>query len=101
MTRYGPINSITGRIETMADTRPNYSTPSAVRSVTSYPARRGFKQAVHPALDHELGVKHAIDIRGHAHEGQQYALGVAKLASKSDIQEILYKTIVVRKDPAG
>ena len=67
----------------MADTKPNYSTPSAVRSVTSYPARRGFKQAVDPALDHVVGVEDAIDIHCHAHEGQQDALGVAKLASKS------------------
>jgi hypothetical protein len=85
----------------MADTRPNYSTPSAVRSVTSYPARRGFKQAVDPALDHVVGVEDAIDIHCHAHEGQQDALGVAKLASKSGMQGILYKTIVGRKDPAG
>jgi hypothetical protein len=28
---------------TMAETNPNYATPSAIRSVTSYPARRGFK----------------------------------------------------------
>ena len=70
----------------MADTRPNYSTPSAVRSVTSYPARRGFKQAVDPALDHVVGVEDAIDIHCHAHEGQQDALGVAKLASKSGMQ---------------
>ena len=83
----------------MADTRPNYSTPSAVRSVTSYPARRGFKQAVDPALDHVVGVEDAIDIHCHAHEGQQDALGVAKLASKSGMMGILYKTIVGRKDP--
>ena len=70
----------------MADTRPNYSTPSAVRSVTSYPARRGFKQAVDPALDHVVGVEDAIDIHCHAHEGQQDALGVAKLASKSGMR---------------
>ena len=50
----------------MADTRPNYSTPSAIRSVTSYPARRGFKQAVDPALDHVVGVEDAIDIHCHA-----------------------------------
>ena len=62
----------------MDDTKHNYSTPSAVRSVTSYPARRGFKQAVDPALDHVVGVEHAIDIHCHAHEGQQDALGVAK-----------------------
>jgi Family of unknown function (DUF6282) len=85
----------------MADTRPNYSTPSAVRSVTSYPARRGFKQAVDPSLDHIIGVEDAIDIHCHAHEGQQDALGVAKLASKSGMTGLLYKTIVGRKDPAA
>src|SRR5207247_6836003 len=85
----------------MADTKPNYSTPSAIRSVTSYPARRGFKQAVDPSLDHVVGVEDAIDIHCHAHEGQQDALGVAKLASKSGMKGILYKTIVGRKDPAA
>ena len=67
----------------MAETKPNYSTPSAIRSITSYPARRGFKQAVDPSLDYVMGVENAIDIHCHAHEGQQDALGVAKLASKS------------------
>ena len=40
----------------MADTRPNYSTPSAIRSVTSYPTRRGFKQRpIDPSLDYLIG----------------------------------------------
>jgi Family of unknown function (DUF6282) len=85
----------------MADSNPNYATPSSVRSVTSYPARRGYKQAVDPSMDHVVGVDDAIDIHCHAHEGQQDALGVAKLASKSGMKGILYKTIVGRKDPAG
>ena len=34
-------------------------------------------------------------------EGRQDALGVAKLATKSGMKGILYKTIVGRKDPAG
>jgi hypothetical protein len=85
----------------MADTTPNYATPSIARSVTSYPARRGFKQAVDPSVDRVVGVTDAIDIHCHAHEGQQDALGVAKLASKSGMLGILYKTIVGRKDPAG
>jgi len=81
---------------------PNYSTPSSIRSVTSYPARRGFKQGpVDPSLDYVIGVDDAIDIHCHAHEGQQDALGVAKLASKSNMKGILYKTIVGRSDPAG
>jgi hypothetical protein len=85
----------------MAENDLNYSTPSRVRSVTSYPARRGFKQAVDPSLDYVVGVEEAIDIHCHAHEGQQDALGVAKLASKSGMKGLLYKTIVGRKDPAG
>lgn len=86
----------------MADNQQNYATPSSVRSVTSYPARRGFKQGpVDPSLDHVIGVEDSIDIHCHAHEGQQDALGVAKLASKSGMKGILYKTIVGRKDPAG
>ena len=52
----------------MADTRPNYSTPSSIRSVTSYPARRGFKQGpVDPSLDYVIGVEDSIDIHCHAH----------------------------------
>ena len=86
----------------MTETHPNYSTPSAIRSVTSYPARRGFKQGpVDPSLDYVIGVEDAIDIHCHAHEGQLDALGVAKLASKSRIMGILYKTIVGRKNPAA
>ncbi|HEX2229608.1 MAG TPA: DUF6282 family protein [Candidatus Binatia bacterium] len=85
----------------MPDTNHNYATPSAARSVTSYPARRGFKQAIDPSLDKVLGVEEAIDIHCHAHEGQQDALGVAKLASKSGMTGLLYKTIVGRKDPAA
>src|ERR671913_2359813 len=86
----------------MAETNPNYSTPNSVLSVPSSPARRGFKQGpVDPSLDHVIGVEDSIDIHCHAHEGQQDALGVAKLASKSGMMGILYKTIVGRKDPAG
>src|SRR6201988_3057081 len=86
----------------MPETNPNYSTPSSVRSVTSYAAPRGFKQGpVDPSLDYVIGVDDAIDIHCHAHEGQQDALGVAKLASKSGMKGILYKTIVGRKGPAG
>jgi hypothetical protein len=79
-THYVPSKLIIARW-TMAAPKPNYSTPSAIRSVTSYPAHRGFKQAVDPALDRVAGVEDAIDIHCHAHEGQQDALGVAKPAS--------------------
>lgn len=86
----------------MGDVKPNYVTPSVARSVTSYPARRGFKQGpIDPSLDCVFGVEDAIDIHCHAHEGQQDALGVAKLASKSNMFGVLYKTIVGRKDPAA
>ena len=59
----------------MADTRPNYSIPSAIRSVTSYPARRVFKQGpIDPLLDYVIGVDDSIDIHcHHAHEEQQDA----------------------------
>ena len=70
----------------MADTNPNYSTPSSVRSVTSYPARRGFKQAVDPSLDHVVGVEDAIDIHCHAHEGQQDPYDLARRASLAEMR---------------
>lgn len=86
----------------MAGTDNNYATPSNDRSVTSYPARRGFKQGpIDPAVHSVVGVEDAIDIHCHAHEGQQDALGVAKLASLSGMRGILYKTIVGRADSAG
>jgi len=86
----------------MAGTDNNYATPSNDRSVTSYPARRGFKQGpIDPALHGVVGVEGTIDIHCHAHEGQQDALGVAKLASMSGMRGILYKTIVGREDSAG
>ena len=86
----------------MAASSNNYNTPSRARSVTSYPARRGFKQGpIDPSLDHVIGAEDAIDIHCHAHEGQQDALGVAKLASRSGMKGLLYKTIVGRKDPAA
>lgn len=86
----------------MAGADNNYATPSFERSVTSYPARRGFKQGpIDPARHSVVGVEGAIDIHCHAHEGQQDALGVAKLASMSGMRGILYKTIIGRADSAG
>ena len=86
----------------MVGSDTNYATPSIDRSVTSYPARRGFKQGpIDPAVHGVVGVEGAIDIHCHAHEGQQDALGVAKLASLSGMRGILYKTIVGREDSAG
>jgi hypothetical protein len=86
----------------MAGTDNNYATASIARSVTSYPARRGFKQGpIDPAVHSVVGVEGAIDIHCHAHEGQQDALGVAKLASLSGMRGVLYKTIIGRADSAG
>lgn len=86
----------------MTRTDTTYATPSVERSVTSYPARRAFKQGpIDPAVHSVVGVDDAIDIHCHAHEGQQDALGVAKLASMSGMRGILYKTIIGRKDSAN
>lgn len=70
----------------------NQATPTSERCVTSYPARRAYKPGVvfPPAVP---GVKNAIDIHCHAHEGQQDALALGKLASESGMKGILYKTI--------
>jgi Family of unknown function (DUF6282) len=71
--------------------RPN--DPTQARYLTSYMARRTYAEPVQtPPFVH--GVKDAIDIHCHAHEGQQDALAVAKLASQSGMKGILYKTIV-------
>jgi len=72
--------------------RNNNATPTVERCVTSYPARRAFRPGVvyPPAVP---GVKNAIDIHCHAHEGQQDALSLAKLASESGMKGILFKTI--------
>ena len=72
--------------------RTDNATPTIERCITSYPARRAYRPGVvyPPAVP---GVKGAIDIHCHAHEGQQDALALAKLASESGMQGILYKTI--------
>lgn len=68
------------------------ATPTEERCVTSYPARRAYRPGVvyPPAVP---GVKDTIDIHCHAHEGQQDALALARLASQSGMKGILYKTI--------
>lgn len=68
------------------------ATPTIERCVTSYPARRGYRPGVvfPPAVPR---VADAIDIHCHAHEGQQDALALAKLASQSGMRGILFKTI--------
>lgn len=85
----------------MAPNTINYATPTSVRAVSSYPARRLFKPGViDPSLDRIVAVEGMIDIHCHAHEGQQDALGTAKLASKSGMRGLLFKTIVGRTHPA-
>jgi hypothetical protein len=72
--------------------RPENATPVTERCVTSYPARRGYRPGVvYPP--NVPGVKDAIDIHCHSHEGQQDALALAKLASESGMRGILFKTL--------
>jgi hypothetical protein len=72
--------------------RPNNATPSRERCVTSYPTRRRYRPGVvyPPAVP---GVADMFDIHCHAHEGQQDALALAKLASQSHMRGIVYKTL--------
>ena len=54
------------------------STPTHERCVTSYAARTQYKPGtVHPPY---IKVKDAIDIHCHAHEGQQDAFDLARIA---------------------
>ncbi|RZS84246.1 DUF6282 family protein [Pigmentiphaga kullae] len=72
--------------------REENTTPVRERCVTSYPARRAYRPGVvHPPK--VPGVQGTIDIHCHAHEGQQDALSLAKLASESGMAGILYKTV--------
>jgi hypothetical protein len=72
--------------------RPNNATPTRERCVTSYPTRRRYRPGVvyPPAVP---GVADMFDIHCHAHEGQQDALSLAKLASQSGMRGIIYKTL--------
>lgn len=72
--------------------------PTKSRYVKSYEVRRAYKGVIQypPEVP---GVRHAIDIHCHAHEGQQDALAVAKHASKNGMRGILFKTIVGRCRP--
>ncbi len=72
--------------------RPNNATPARERCVTSYPTRRRYRPGVvHPPA--VPGVAGMIDIHCHAHEGQQDALALAKLASQSGMRGIVFKTL--------
>ncbi|MSP93532.1 MAG: hypothetical protein EXR79_17360 [Myxococcales bacterium] len=85
----------------MKSNERNFATPTFERSVTSYPARWRFKPgAFDPSAPFVPGVKDAIDIHCHAHDGCQDPFGVAKLASLSGMRGLLYKTIVGRENPA-
>jgi hypothetical protein len=68
------------------------ATPTAERCVTSYPARRKYRPGVvyPPQVP---GVKDAIDIHCHAHEGQQDPLSLAKFASENEMGGLLFKTV--------
>ena len=70
-----------------------------VRYVKSYSVRREYKGEVQYPPN-TSGVKDAIDIHFHAHEGQQDPLALAQHASKSAMRGILYKTIVGGHRPA-
>jgi hypothetical protein len=67
-------------------------TPTRVRAVTSYPARRAYRPGVvyPPQIP---GVAGAIDIHCHGHEGQQDPLTLCQVASESRMGGILFKTL--------
>jgi Family of unknown function (DUF6282) len=71
----------------------------APRYLTSYIARRAYKEAVQRP-PHVYGVTDVIDIHCHAHDGQQDPLELAKYASANGMGGLLYKSIVGRARPA-
>ncbi len=71
----------------------------APRYLTSYIARRAYKEAVQRP-PHVFGVTDVIDVHCHAHDGQQDPLELAKYASANGMGGILYKSIVGRERPA-
>src|ERR687884_1011000 len=72
--------------------------PTKARYVKSYAIRRAYSEEVQRPPN-VPGVKDAIDIHCHAHEGQQDALTLAQHASKQGMRGLLYKTIVGRANP--
>ncbi|MDI5967248.1 DUF6282 family protein [Streptomyces sp. SL13] len=65
------------------------------RFLASYRARMGYKaEILRPPAVH--GVRDAVDIHCHAHEGQQDALAVAQLASASGMKGLLFKSVTGR-----
>jgi uncharacterized protein DUF6282 len=72
------------------------------RFLSSYRARMAYRaEILRPPAVH--GVRDAVDIHCHAHEGQQDALAIAKLASASGMKGLLYKSMpgMNRPDLAG
>jgi hypothetical protein len=74
--------------------------PTKSRYVKSYAIRRAYSEEVQ-CPPNVPGVKDAIDIHCHAHEGQQDALSLAQHASKQGMRGILYKTIIGRANPVA
>jgi hypothetical protein len=74
------------------DIRVENATPSIERCVTSYPARRAYRPGVvvPPFIP---GVRDVVDLHCHAHEGQQDALALARVASENGMGGILFKTL--------
>ena len=81
------------------ETRADAAEPQIPRYLSSYQARRAYRQPVQrpPYVNDVQGV---IDIHCHAHGGQQDPLELAKYASQNGMGGILYKTIVGRERPA-
>ena len=78
--------------------QPSGAPEAKPRYVTSYAARRAYREEVqHPPAVPNVGG--AIDLHCHAHDGQQDALDLAKHASRNGMGGILYKTIVGRERP--
>jgi len=68
------------------------------RSVTSYAARRAFRDAIQFPPD-TPGVAGAIDLHCHAHGGQQDAVALARHASRAGMGGLLYKTLDFERKP--
>jgi hypothetical protein len=70
------------------------------RFLASYRARMGYRgQALVPPAVY--GVEGAVDIHCHAHEGQQDALAIAKLASASGMKGLLFKSVTGMNRPGA
>ena len=74
------------------DARKAHDNPARERALTSYPARRAFRDAVQFPPD-VTGVEDAIDVHCHAHKGQQDPIALGRHASRSRMGGLLYKTL--------